>query len=84
MKIGFVHHRLETLTDEIHTLGRRVAAGLIVAALILGSSLLLTFASEGSPLAHIVPWLGVAGFILTIVVVVGFAVSLKKSSRKRE
>jgi hypothetical protein len=34
--------------------------------------------------AHIVPWLGVAGFILTIVVVVGFAVSLRKSSRKRE
>ena len=50
VKIGFVHHRLETLTDEIHTLGRRVTAGLIVAALILGSSLLLAFSSEGSVL----------------------------------
>jgi ubiquinone biosynthesis protein len=84
VKIGFVHHRLETLTSEIHTLGRRVAAGLIVAALILGSSLLLALSPDGSPLSHAVPWLGVAGFVLTIVVVVWFAVSLRKSSRKRE
>ncbi|MFQ5328898.1 MAG: 2-polyprenylphenol 6-hydroxylase [Thermodesulfobacteriota bacterium] len=84
VKIGFVHHRLENLTDEIHTLGKRVTAGLIVAALILGSSLLLAFASDGSVLSHVVPWLGVAGFVLTIVIVVGFALSLRKSSRKRE
>lgn len=84
VKIGFVHHRLESLTDEIHTLGRRVTAGLIVAALILGSSLLLAFSSDGSLLSHIVPWLGVAGLLLTIIVVVGFVVTSGKSNRKRE
>jgi len=84
VKVGFVHHRLDTLTGEINSHGRRISAGLIIGALILGSSLLLAFSAGHPVLSDVVPWLGVGGFLLTLVVIIGYIISFKKSLRKRE
>ncbi|MBI5328230.1 MAG: 2-polyprenylphenol 6-hydroxylase [Deltaproteobacteria bacterium] len=76
LKIGFVHHKLEALSDEIAGLGRRIAAGMIIAALIIGSSF-IAMASKGGAVLWGIPALSWVGFI--IAAVLGFRlVSSKK------
>lgn len=63
LKIGFVHHRLETLSEEIHILGQRFAMGMIIAALIIGSSFIAMTSKNGYALWGL-PALSWVGFIM--------------------
>ncbi|MBI5047800.1 MAG: 2-polyprenylphenol 6-hydroxylase [Deltaproteobacteria bacterium] len=76
LKIGFVHHKLEVLSDEIAGLGRRIAAGMIIAALIIGSSF-IAMVNKGGAVLWGIPALSWVGFV--IAAVLGFRlVSSKK------
>ncbi|MBI1911027.1 MAG: 2-polyprenylphenol 6-hydroxylase [Deltaproteobacteria bacterium] len=65
-KIGFVHHRLETVSNELETAGRRIGGGLIVASVVLASSLIAVF-SKGETITFLgLPVLSDAGFVIAI------------------
>ena len=63
LKIGFVHHKLEVLSEEVATLGQRIAIGLIIAALIIGSSF-LAMANKTGAIFWGAPALSWVGFII--------------------
>jgi len=60
--IDFVHFGLENLVDEIDRSSNRLSLGLIIAAIIIGSSLIMT--TGRGPLFMGFPVLGFIGFIL--------------------
>lgn len=63
LKIGFVHHRLDVLSDEIGNLGYRIANGMIIAALVIGASL-LAIANKSMAVFWGVPALSWVGFVI--------------------
>ena len=60
--IDFVHFGLENLIDEIDRSSNRLSLGLIISALIIGSSLIMT--TGKGPLFLGFPILGISGFML--------------------
>ena len=66
IKIGFVHHRLEEVTDELNYAGRRIGGGIIVAALVIGASLIAVFSRE-APAIWGVPVLSGAGYAVAAI-----------------
>ena len=66
IKIGFVHHRLEEVTDELDYAGRRIGGGIIVAALVIGASLIAVFSRE-APVIWGVPVLSGAGYAVAAI-----------------
>ncbi|HEY4707976.1 MAG TPA: 2-polyprenylphenol 6-hydroxylase [Thermodesulfobacteriota bacterium] len=66
IKIGFVHHRLEEVTDELNYAGRRIGGGIIVAALVIGASLIAVFSRE-APVIWGVPVLSGAGYAVAAI-----------------
>lgn len=60
--IDFVHFGLENLVDEIDRSSNRLSLGLIISALIIGSSLIMT--TGKGPLFWGFPILGIVGFIM--------------------
>jgi len=66
IKIGFVHHRLEEVTDELNYAGRRIGGGIIVAALVIGASLIAAFSRE-APAIWGVPVLSGAGYAVAAI-----------------
>ncbi len=77
LKIGFVHHRLETVTDELEAAGKRIGGGLIVASLIIAASFIAVFAGEGTATLFGLPVLSDIGFVAAIVM--GYRLFSKKS-----
>lgn len=67
LKIGFVHHRLDPVSEGLHNAGRRVSTGLVVAALVVGSSILAAFSPADAPRLLGLPTLSTIGFALAIV-----------------
>ncbi|OGP30098.1 MAG: 2-polyprenylphenol 6-hydroxylase [Deltaproteobacteria bacterium GWC2_42_11] len=67
LKIGFVHHKLGTLLDEISKLGQRLTMGIMLAGLFIGSSLLAFASREDSYRLLGVPFLSGIGFIAGVV-----------------
>ena len=63
IRIGFVHHRLETVTDELENAGRRIGGGIIVASLVLAASVVSVLSPEPG-FALGLPGLSWAGFIV--------------------
>jgi hypothetical protein len=63
IRIGFVHHRLEPVTDEIDRAGRRIGGGIIVASLVISASVVAVL-SEGPAFLAGLPGLSWAGFIV--------------------
>ena len=63
LKIGFVHHKLDVLSDEIGNLGYRIANGMIIAALVIGASL-LAIANKSMAVFWGAPALSWIGFLL--------------------
>lgn len=61
--IDFVHKGLEDLMGEMDRSSNRLTFGLIVAALIIGSSLIIAFGGGGPKLFGF-PFLGVLGFVI--------------------
>ena len=60
--IDFVHIGLENIVDEIDRSSNRLSLGLIISALIIGSSLIMT--TGKGPLFLGFPILGIAGFLM--------------------
>ncbi|MDP2689555.1 MAG: AarF/UbiB family protein, partial [Deltaproteobacteria bacterium] len=79
LKIGFIHHRLETVTAEIERAGRRIGGGFIVGSLILASAVAAVFLPDGAASFLGMPVVSEAGFLLAIIGGYRFF-----SSRKRE
>jgi len=75
IRIGFVHHRLETVTDELESAGRRIGGGIIVASLVMGASIVAVL-SQGPGLFAGLPGLSWAGFI--VAGVMGFRLFRKR------
>ncbi len=75
IRIGFVHHRLETVTDELENAGRRIGGGIIVASLVMGASIVAVL-SQGPGLFAGLPGLSWAGFI--VAGVMGFRLFRKR------
>jgi predicted unusual protein kinase regulating ubiquinone biosynthesis (AarF/ABC1/UbiB family) len=63
LKIGFVHHKLDVLSEEVAALGQRIAIGLTIAALIIGSSF-LAMANKAGAIFWGAPILSWVGFII--------------------
>ncbi|MBI5492949.1 MAG: 2-polyprenylphenol 6-hydroxylase [Deltaproteobacteria bacterium] len=76
LKIGFVHHRLEAVTDELEAAGKRIGGGLIVASLIIAASFIAVFAGEGTTTLFGLPVLSDIGFVAAIVM--GYRLFSKK------
>lgn len=64
LKVGFVHHRLDPLTDEINRAGKRIGAGFIIGALIVAASIYSVFAPPWAAKLFGVPVGTEAGYIL--------------------
>ncbi|MBI3398109.1 MAG: hypothetical protein HY026_02590, partial [Deltaproteobacteria bacterium] len=80
LKIGFVHHKLEVLSDEIAGLGHRIATGMIIAALIIGSSL-LAIANKSMVVFWGMPALSWAGFVIAGILGLKLGSSVSKPKR---
>jgi len=63
IRIGFVHHRLETVTEELEYAGRRIGGGIIVASLVLAAAVVAVL-SDGPGLFAGLPGLSWVGFIV--------------------
>lgn len=81
LKIGFVHHRLETLSEEINILGQRFAMGMIIAALIIGSSFIAMTYKNGYALWGL-PALSWIGFIMAGILGLRMGSSATKKDKK--
>jgi ubiquinone biosynthesis protein len=65
LTVNFQHRGLEDLDDGVRTAANRLTVGIIIAALIIGSSHLV---STGNPPRHFnAPTLGIVGFVLSAV-----------------
>ncbi len=84
LKVGFVHHRLEVLSNEVNTAGRRLAAGLVLSALILASSLMAVFAGNEVPRLLHLPFPSTLGFILAGVIGLRLWASSRLEKRERD
>jgi len=79
LEINFEHRGLETLTQGINRASNRTSISLIVAALIIGSSLVLQ--QQGIPLIFGYPVLGVMGYILASFIGFVLLISMIKPSK---
>ncbi|HPD43504.1 MAG TPA: AarF/ABC1/UbiB kinase family protein [Dysgonamonadaceae bacterium] len=80
-EVKLEHHNLENLTREMKGSSNRISASLIIAALIVGSSLIL---QQGiGPLVSNISILGIIGYILAGILGLGLLVAILRSSRKK-
>ncbi|MFO7807698.1 MAG: AarF/UbiB family protein [Candidatus Moraniibacteriota bacterium] len=74
LSIGFKHQNLEDLTTVIDRASNRIAFGLIIAALIVGSSFVMTLEKE--PFVFGYPILGLFGFMAAAFLGLGLIISI--------
>jgi len=67
LKVGFVHHRLEGLVDGIEGAGKKVAGGIVVAALVMAGALMAAFSTPESTRLFGVPLGSGILFILALI-----------------
>jgi ubiquinone biosynthesis protein len=79
LRIEFKHRGLEELENRLDRSINRLAFALIVAAIVIGSSVLTT--ARGSDFARLWPWFGIAGYVLATVFGVWLLISIKRSGR---
>lgn len=82
LRIGFVHHKLEILSEEIDTLGHRVTLGMIIAALVIGASFLAT-TDGGGPVLWGAPVMSWVGFVIAGILGIRLGASFKKTVKKQ-
>ena len=66
LRVGFMLHRLETVTEEMDAAGRRIGGAIVISALILGSSVAAVFLPDSSASFLGLPLVSGAGFLLAI------------------
>lgn len=79
LKLTFVHKGLENLLYEIDRVSNRISFSVIIAALIVGSSLILQ-TSKG-PLILGIPLLGIVGFLIAAILGLGLVISILRSGK---
>jgi len=79
LAIRFRHEGLEKLMTKLDIVSNRLAFGMIIAALIVGSSLIIQ--SEKGPQLWGIPTLGVIGFIFAGVMGIWLVISILRSGR---
>lgn len=67
LRIGFIHHRLEPLTNEINQAGRRTGGGIIVGALVIAATLAAALSGEEAARFFGLPVLSGAGYLAAII-----------------
>ncbi len=80
-EVKLEHHKLEDITREIKGSSNRISASLIIAALIVGSSLILQ--QRIGPLISNVSILGIIGYILAGIMGLGLIFAILRSNRKK-
>ncbi|MBN1550345.1 phosphotransferase [bacterium] len=79
LRFEFSHENLQTLYREMEKVGNRIAGGLIIASLVIGSAIIIT-KSDG-PLIFGYSALGTAGLFIAGFAIVLFVISIFRSNR---
>ncbi len=79
LKINFFHSGLENLLRELDRLGNRVSLSLIIASLVIGSSLIII--SDKGPTLLGYPAFGIIGYSLAGIIGIWLLVSILRSGR---
>lgn len=79
LRIGFEHRKLETLLDTHEKISNRIAFAIVVASLIVGSSLIVL--SKIPPTWHEIPVIGLAGFLTAGVMGFWLLISILRHGR---
>ena len=79
LRIEFMHRGLEDFMGEVDRSSNRLTFGIIVAALVVGSSLVIS--SEAPPMLFGVPVLGLAGFIVASLLGLWLALQIIRSGK---
>ncbi|SNQ60515.1 ABC1 kinase family protein [Candidatus Methanoperedens nitratireducens] len=79
LKIELEHRGLETVTEKLDVVSNRLSFSLIIAALIVGSSLIIQ--TRMSPSLWGVPLLGVFGYLLAGIFGMGLIISILRSGK---
>ncbi len=75
LRIGFEHYRLKSLERSLDKASNRIAAGLVIAALIIGSSTIINVSGKG------LSRLGIAGYTLAAILALWLLFSIFHSER---
>lgn len=79
-EVKLEHHKLEDITQEIKRSSNRISASLIIAALIVGSSLIL---QQGiGPMVSDISILGIIGYLIAGILGLGLIVAILRSNHK--
>ena len=79
LNIGFQHKGLEKLINNIDKASNRFSFSIIIAALIIGSSLIIQ--SDKGPLIFDFPILGILGFLVAAILGLGLIISILRSGK---
>jgi ubiquinone biosynthesis protein len=79
LNIGFQHKGLEKLINSIDKASNRFSFSIIIAALIIGSSLIIQ--SDKGPLLFDFPILGILGFLVAAILGLGLVTSILRSGK---
>ena len=79
LSIDFEHQGLENLIAHIDKVSNRIAFSLIIAALVIGSSIIMQ--TDKGPLFLGFPVLGIIGFIVASILGLGLAIAILRSGR---
>lgn len=79
LRIEFMHKGLEDFMGEVDRSSNRLTFGIIVAALVVGSSLVIS--SDATPMVLGVPVLGLAGFIVASLLGLWLALQIIRSGK---
>jgi ubiquinone biosynthesis protein len=79
LRIDFEHQGLENLILHMDKVSNRIAFSLIIAALVIGSSIIMQ--TDKGPLFLGFPVLGVIGFIVASILGLGLAIAILRSGR---
>jgi ubiquinone biosynthesis protein len=79
LEIRFVHRNLDHFVTEMDRSSNRLAFALIIAALIVGSSLIIQ--TGRGPMAYGYPVLGLVGFVVAVLFGVRLAIGIMRSGR---
>ncbi len=79
LKIEFEHKGLENLISEMDTVSNRVAFSVVIAALIIGSSIVIQV--DKGPLLFDLPILGLIGFLIAGAMALWLAIAILRSGK---
>jgi ubiquinone biosynthesis protein len=79
--LNFQHRGLEKLDDSVNDASNKMTVGIIIASLIIGSSLIVT--TRVPPLLFGYPALGIVGYLLSAVLGIWVVIDILRRSRRR-